>query len=124
MSTDYQFTCDDCKESGGFFSEQAWGWGNCDIFTNFKFLVAHVLCAGYRVISEHEEIYGDGPREEKFHRRLCTDQYLREDVWPRANEWEWARAGDSAKCRDEWLKHEGLDAPRPKAPEAIVAAAK
>jgi hypothetical protein len=61
MSTYYYFACDRCKEFGGFFSRQAWGWGNMDIVDTFAFLAHHAEHVDHyqeqlelRVISEHD----------------------------------------------------------------------
>lgn len=57
MSTYYYFACTKCKEYGGLFSRQAWGWGNMEIVDSFAFLANHVAHCGegnIRVISEHK----------------------------------------------------------------------
>ena len=61
MSTYYYFACDRCKEYGGWFSRQAWGWGNMDIVDTFAFLANHADHVDHyqdevelRVISEHD----------------------------------------------------------------------
>ena len=46
MSTYYYFVCKKCKEYGGFYSHQAWGWGNADFIDSFKFLMKHTDSCG------------------------------------------------------------------------------
>lgn len=46
MSTEYYFVCRRCKEYGGFYSHQAWGWGNADFIDSFKFLMKHTNSCG------------------------------------------------------------------------------
>lgn len=106
MSTYYKFRCPKCGEAGGFFSCQAWGWGNCDIFSNFKFIVAHSHCGTIEILSEHAEAYFDDSEELRWLERLESDEDLRKNVWPHANEW--------AHVKESWegshVKwHEGLD---------------
>ena len=62
MSTYYYMRCDKCKQIGGFFSRQAWGWGNADIVETFKFMMLHTARCGHqhiRVISEHDDQFFD-----------------------------------------------------------------
>jgi len=41
MGTDYEFRCDVCEARGGWFTRQAWGWGNADILECFAFIMEH-----------------------------------------------------------------------------------
>jgi len=89
MSTYYTFRCPNCAEQGGFFSRQAWGWGNANLFDNFKFVVAHVDCGNIlQVLNEHDDDYGDVNEELAWLERLDSDEYLRDSVWPHAAEWK------------------------------------
>jgi len=58
MSTYYKFQCSECKKTGGFFSRQAWGWGNADIVKNHKFIMNNkeYFCHETAVIDEGCEI--------------------------------------------------------------------
>lgn len=58
MSTYYYFACRECREYGGFYSRQAWGWGNADLVASFAFLADHMGRCG------HDAIYV-----------LCGDDY-------------------------------------------------
>lgn len=96
MSTYYYFRCPRCREIGGFFSRQMWGWGNCNIFENFKFHVAHADCGPIETLSEHAGLFASeqwDEEEERWWKRLESDKHLREEVWPHANEWAWSREG-------------------------------
>jgi len=69
MSTYYYFKCNKCDKIGGFFSRQAWGWGNFDIIASFKFLAKHCRDCGHehlRIIWEHDDsVLEDRERHEK-----------------------------------------------------------
>lgn len=57
MGIDYHFTCTTCRQYGGYFSQQAWGWGNMDIVESHAFLCNHLASCGQdaiRVLSEHD----------------------------------------------------------------------
>ena len=119
MSTYYCFRCADCKEQGGFFSRQMWGWGNCDIFTNFKFCVAHAHCSALEILPEWDDRWADDAEERKWAERLRDEEGLADDVWPRATEWKKVTMGWEAS--HEWwlteelpriLKHAGIDSAR------------
>lgn len=116
MSTYYKFRCPNCAEAGGFFSRQMWGWGNCDIFENFKFHVAHVACGSLQTLSEHDEKYFDGEDELRWLERLAADEWLRDEVWPHANEWQDVAAGWET-AHEKWRAHfeETLDRERAEA---------
>lgn len=73
---------------GGFFSRQMWGWGNCDLFENFKFQVAHAHCGSLEVLSEHDDRYFNDNEERRWLEHLARDEDLRDSVWPHANEWQ------------------------------------
>lgn len=107
MSTYYHFYCPKCDEAGGFFSRQMWGWGNCDIFSNFKFHVAHAHCGPIHTISEHEERWFNAAPELKWLERLAADENLREETWPHASEWDWVAEsweGAHLKWDEEFVK--------------------
>jgi hypothetical protein len=118
VSTYYQFRCPKCGEQGGFFSRQAWGWGNDDIFENFKFFVAHAHCGSLEVVSEMEERYFAHEEELKWLERLNEDDRLRDHVWPQADEWqEVAESWEGAQAKwrkrfEEKLKRERGEAKR------------
>lgn len=80
MSTYYKFVCEECRRSGGFFTRQAWGWGNVDIIDSFQFLMKHADECGHkslRVASEYDDDYS--LTEDK-------DDTL-QDYFPRSNDW-------------------------------------
>lgn len=84
------FKCNKCNRKGGFFSRQAWGWGNFDIIDSFKFLVFHTDNCGekyIRVISEHSEDY-----EEDLNKEII-DFYKKESFghFPSSNDWKFMR---------------------------------
>lgn len=90
MSTYYYFKCNKCKRKGGFFSRQAWGWGNFDIIDSFKFLAFHTDNCGEEyiiVISEHSEDY-----EEDLNIEIIN-YYKKEsfDHFPSSNDWKFMR---------------------------------
>jgi hypothetical protein len=101
MSTYYYLRCSNCEELGGWFSRQAWGWGNFDIFETFKFLVAHADCDSLQILSEYDidEYKAD---EKRWSQRLLGDAYLREHVWPHADEWK-SVAEDWETAKTEWI---------------------
>lgn len=104
MSTYYQFRCPECREMGGFFSRQMWGWGNCEIFENFKFMVAHAHCGQLEILGEHDAAYFNHGEELRWLERLNSDEDLLDDVWPHADEWEWVKEsweGSHARFRAE-----------------------
>lgn len=104
MSTYYYFRCPKCREIGGFFSRQMWGWGNCNIYENFKFHVAHVDCGPIETLSEHHDLFASDQWDEeevRWEDRLERDEHLREEVWPHASEWGWNREG-WAESHDLW----------------------
>ncbi|WP_051217574.1 hypothetical protein [Paenibacillus assamensis] len=86
MSTYYYFKCNKCNRKGGFYSRQAWGWGNFDIIESFKFLAFHTDQCGeeyIRVISEHNDDYEEDLNTEtlEFYKR---DSY---ENFPLSNDW-------------------------------------
>ena len=88
MSTYYRFRCPVCDEAGGFFSRQAWGWGNCDIIDNFKFLASHVSqCNAKSLIieGEHDERYWED----------AAMTHLDGDYFPHSEDWK--RVADEGK---------------------------
>jgi hypothetical protein len=94
MSTYYYFACERCREYGGFYSRQMWGWGDADIIATFRFLMHHTGHCGedkLRVVSEHFEDTGWThvvPADEP----ACDDLGERNDyydiaLWPRSLDW-------------------------------------
>ncbi|PYI54259.1 hypothetical protein [Paenibacillus flagellatus] len=87
MSTTYYFVCKKCRRKGGFYTRQAWGWGNFDIIDSFKFLAYHTKQCGEEqigVVSEHNEDYEDDLYNER------VDFYKSEsyDFFPFSNDWQ------------------------------------
>lgn len=103
MSTYYTFRCPKCEEQGGFFSRQAWGWGNCEIFENFKFHVAHSGCGVLQILKEDDSLYANERERLRWLDHLKRDEDLRSLVWPRAGEWAWVKEGWS-EAKDRWLR--------------------
>jgi hypothetical protein len=96
MSTYYYLRCPACKEIGGFYSRQAWGWGNANIIDTFKFLMAHTQCAYtlndakvivdygkpvIEIVSEHDEYSEEEERKWQEHRKQLKDIFPRSDDW-------------------------------------------
>jgi hypothetical protein len=109
LSTYYYFACDRCKEYGGWFSRQAWGWGNMDIVDTFAFLANHADHVDHyqeglelRVISEHDTY--------TLHREGWTKTVNREDADDGLADYE--RVADyeliTFPHSGDWEKHEEL----------------
>jgi hypothetical protein len=84
MSTYYRFHCPVCSESGGWFSRQAWGWGNADIIYTFKFIMFHLQncdADSLEIVSEHDDLYDAIPSPNSFVERT-------EGIFPRSDDWE------------------------------------
>lgn len=103
MSTNYKMRCGKCKEQGGYFTRQAWGWGNADVIENTVFLMAHADCfdryqsdedEGFEIISEYDR------RDENEEEMLRWIDNLQDSTtragsaFPRADEWQVAKDGD------------------------------
>lgn len=109
MSTNYRLRCNTCKEQGGFFSRQAWGWGNADVIENTVFLMAHAECGDYyqgdpddeigiRILSEHDYLDDHAEERLKWIDNLQGDT-IAGTAFPRASEWQAAKEGD---IREWW----------------------
>lgn len=106
MSTYYHLRCEECAEDGGFFSRQAWGWGNADIIENMVFLMQHSDCnneyqsdTNFRIICESVK-----PENAINWARTLSDPESRSfDAFPRASEWKIAEDGNIR----EWWENEG-----------------
>jgi len=107
VSTYYHFVCIKCQQSGGFFSRQAWGWGNFDIIDSFKFLAHHVNECGQdqiRVGCEHDE--GDVKDMTDPENR---EQFLRDTTqyFPCSDDWRFmAGTTSSSEANAAWIKKE------------------
>jgi hypothetical protein len=108
MSTYYQFKCKKCNRIGGFYSRQAWGWGNFNIIDSFKFIAYHTENCGEEyigVISEHDENFEADLIQERI------DFYTRDtiDHFPLSNDWKFMRENfelDTEERNSLWVKQE------------------
>lgn len=98
MSTYYKFVCEKCNKSGGFMSEQAWGIGNFDIISTFKFLALHKDHKPY-LVCEHDGEYDDVP-EYDFVDFLNKTK----GVMPHSNDWELVSDNDWKDVEKKWAK--------------------
>lgn len=90
MGTDYKFYCKNCNQSGGWFSRQAWGWGNADIIKSFKFLFYHINKCGednLSIISEYDNRYNN----EIFLTEFIINT---KGMFPRSNDWDIGKQND------------------------------
>ena len=108
MSTNYHLRCEECQEDGGFFSRQAWGWGNSDIIENMVFLMQHSDCndqyqgeTSFRIISEYSETNAENYLN--WAKTLSDPESKAFNAFPRANEWQIAEDGNIR----EWWEKEG-----------------
>ena len=119
MSTNYILRCADCKEQGGYFTRQAWGWGNADVIENTVFLMAHADCfdkyqgdeddhdRGIQIISEYDDISHNDEEMLKWIDNLQDSESRAGSAFPRADEWEAAKNGN---IREWWeLQKHGRD---------------
>lgn len=106
MSTYYYFGCKLCKQRGGFFSHQAWGWGNFDIISSFKFLALHADCriektleSALCVFSEHDDYLYDEMNE------LPEEDFIAKTkgIMPRSNDWQKVTKSWNT-AEEEWEK--------------------
>lgn len=114
MSTYYHFKCKRCNKIGGFYTRQAWGWGNFNIIDSFKFLAFHTENCGEEyigVISEHDDDYEEDLNQEKL------DFYNKGTInyFPSSNDWGFMREHnglDIEELNSLWIKQEtkGLQA--------------
>lgn len=97
MSTNYRLRCGACQEQGGFFSRQAWGWGNSDIIENTVFLMAHADCydkyqgeedARFEILSEYDWTPSRDGEELAWIENLQNPDTVAGSAFPRADEWE------------------------------------
>lgn len=106
MSTYYEFRCEKCKENGGFFSRQAWGWGNFDVIDSFKFIAFHTANCGQeyiRVVSEHDNEYND--------KKASRAKFLQDtkNIFPLSNDWGFMRTTQE-NFKEKWVDKEIEDA--------------
>lgn len=103
MSTNYKLRCGKCQEQGGYFTRQAWGWGNADIIENTVFLMAHADCYDryqgeedekLEVISEYDDRIGDYYETAKWIENLQSSETKAGNAFPRSSEWEAAKEGN------------------------------
>lgn len=105
MSTYYNLRCGHCKEQGGFFSRQAWGWGNSDVIENTVFLMAHAECFNQwqsddedrlEIISEDNDKTLEAYLVErlKWIRNLQSENTVAGSAFPHGDEWKAAKDGD------------------------------
>lgn len=99
MSTYYELRCDPCDEQGGFFSRQAWGWGNADVIGNTKFLMAHATCGSLRVLSEHDEGWAEEGPSEKWRDNWRNGEAR--NMWPHD---DWADYAKSENLWETWMR--------------------
>lgn len=111
MSTYYYFACDECREYGGWFSRQAWGWGNMDIVDTFAFLAHHAEHNNWyqdqtalRVISEHDtySLHAEGWTKIVSRRDADAEGHLAD--YERVADYPFATFPHS----DDWRHHEEL----------------
>ncbi|MCK5603850.1 hypothetical protein KAR91_18330 [Candidatus Pacearchaeota archaeon] len=94
MSTYYKFQCPVCKKTGGFFSRQAWGYGNCALIDNFKFMIKHMVeCSANMliIISEHDSDCYDAEED--------TD-YLNNNYMPHSRDWRVVKEMDEFTTKE------------------------
>jgi hypothetical protein len=92
MSTYYYFYCKDIKIKNGFFSRQAWGWGNFDIIASFKWLcycIENYGANSIEIISEHDQQIDESlnngfPYIAKLHLEFLIET---RDIFPCSNDW-------------------------------------
>ena len=103
MSTYYQLRCDSCDQQGGFFSRQAWGWGNADLIENHKFLMHHAECPTLRVLREFDDEYGDKAAEKRWDDAIGDPESIAHHAWPHG-EWKAVAGviGQGKSWRDVW----------------------
>lgn len=95
MSTNYSFYCEPLKMKNGFFSRQAWGWGNFTIITCFKWLAYCIEKYGIesiKVISEYdieyEEHWNTIKNNFKYFASIQLDFLIKtRDYYPRSNDY-------------------------------------
>jgi hypothetical protein len=85
----YYFHCTLCRETGGFFSRQAWGWGNFDIIESFKFLAAHTPCDSITIIHEDK---AEAQDEQRWEKRLQDKDDSVYHYFPHSNDYPLIRS--------------------------------
>ena len=83
MSDDYDLSCPKCYETGGSFTRQMWGWGNCDIVEMFRFITFHVSVCGAKSLNiawEQDDEYLDAQRG--------TRHITEWDAFPHSHDWD------------------------------------
>jgi hypothetical protein len=100
MSTFYYFECEKCKTRGGWFTRQAWGWGNFDIIESFKFICFHLEKCGadIRTVSEFDENSGiDLAEDDGARAQFLTNA---RGIFPRSDDWAFVARSMSKKGVD------------------------
>lgn len=100
MSTYYELRCDACDQQGGFFSRQAWGWGNANLIENHKFLMHHAACGEIEILSEHDDRYADPEPCKRWQRQLADSESVAHNAWPHG-EWRHVRDQGFRKAFNE-----------------------
>ena len=102
----YKFICKKCCVSGGFFSSQAWGFGNFDIIENFKFIGRHLYCEdenldlALRIVGEGNGLYYDYPSEQPEDFVKYTKSFM-----PHSNDWELVINNKWSEVESLWEKN-------------------
>jgi len=94
VSTYYNLRCPDHGEQGGWFSRQAWGCGNFDIFETARFLFVHKDCGTIEILSEYHENYINDWEERRWSERVLRD--IDEDpvaFCPHSRDWDLVQKG-------------------------------
>ena len=111
MSTYYYMVCKECNCKGGFLSRQAWGIGNFEIISTFKFMALHrdhkpVL------MSEHDI---DGSMWDDSDAPETSFKFLREThgIMPRSGDWSIINNSDYMEDAESiWEKQQGYVHPK------------
>ena len=112
MSTNYTMRCGACKEQGGYFTRQAWGWGNADVIENTVFLMAHADCYDryqgdedehLEIISEHDHRDNYDEENLKWIENLQNPETVAGSAFPRGDEWKLVQ--DGGDIRAWWQAH-------------------
>ena len=102
MSTNYNLRCGACKEQGGDFTRQAWGWGNANVIENTIFLMAHAECWNtyqgdddeiLSIVTEHDRLYNDDEEILNWINNLQNLESRASSAFPRDNMWNELKNG-------------------------------
>ena len=141
MSTYYKLRCGACEEQGGFFTRQAWGWGNADVIENTVFLMAHADCFDryqgdpetdtITNISEYDSGYRNDEESLRWIENLQNPESVAGSAFPHGDEWKlvadggdikaWWEASKSGKSEDadEYRSRLSIKAERLQAKKAL-----